>query len=161
MTMRMLSRRAVLLCALSVAAAWPARGQAARLQSFEKESLSIRTRTGTHRFTVEIARRPPQHAQGLMFRRHLAADAGMLFLYGGARRASMWMKNTYIPLDMVYIDATGRVVGFFERAVPGSLEVITSEKPVTAVLELNAGTVSRLAIAVGDRVLHPAFQPGG
>jgi uncharacterized protein len=159
--MRLLSRRALLLVAASAFAFQPARGQTLRLQTFEKETLSLATRTGTHKFSVEVARRPAQQAQGLMFRRHLAPDAGMLFLYGSVKRVSMWMKNTYIPLDMIYIDRSGRVVGFFERAVPGSLEVITSENPVAGVLEVNAGTVARLAIAVGDRVGHPAFEGGG
>lgn len=155
--MKTVSRRAVLLAAVAGLLAGSARGQTRRLQSFDRGTLAIRTGTGTHRFRVEIARRPAQHSQGLMFRRRLAADAGMLFIYSAARRASMWMKNTYIPLDMIYIDGSGRIVGFYERAVPGSLEVITSDQPVTAVLEVNAGTVSRLNIAVGDRVEHPAF----
>lgn len=93
-----------------------------------------------------------------MFRRQLAADAGMLFLYRRKQRASMWMKNTYIPLDMIYIDGHGKIVGYFERAIPGSLEVITSKQPVNAVLEVNSGTVSRLRISVGDKVIHPAFE---
>lgn len=93
-----------------------------------------------------------------MFRRGLAADAGMLFIYRSAERASMWMKNTYIPLDLLYIDGTGKIVGFHQRAVPQSLEVITSKEPVRAVLEVNAGTAARLQLAVGDVVLHPAFQ---
>ena len=93
-----------------------------------------------------------------MFRRKLAADAGMLFLYKSAEPASMWMKNTFIPLDLLYIDGTGQIVGFHQRAVPQSLEVITSKQPVRAVLEVNAGTAARLQIVVGDRVLHPAFH---
>lgn len=132
--------------------------QLRRLQTFEKASLAIQTGEGRHDFTVEIARRQTQHAQGLMFRRKLAADAGMLFLYSRSQPASMWMKNTYIPLDMIYIDREGTIVGYHERAVPQSLEVITSKKPVTAVLEVNSGTVSRLKIAVGDKIIHPAFQ---
>ena len=159
--MTTLPRRVFLVAALAASVVRPARGQNAGLQTFEKGSLSIRTRTATHRFNVEIARQPRQHAQGLMYRRHLAADAGMLFLYSAARPASMWMKNTYIPLDMLYIDRNGRIVGFHERAVPGSLEVITSEEPVIAVLEVNGGTVARLGITVGDQVIHPAFQAGG
>ena len=133
-------------------------GQSRQLQTFEKSSLTIETRTGRHEFHVEMATRPKQQLQGLMFRRRLPADAGMLFIYRRIQPASMWMKNTFIPLDLLYIDAMGKIVGFHERAVPQSLEVITSNKPIRAVLEVNAGTVARLQIAVGDRVIHPAFE---
>lgn len=149
----------LIFCAAGVVATGTvAISQIRRLQTFEKGRLGIQTREGRHDFNVEIARRQKQHAQGLMFRRRLAADAGMLFLYHRSQPASMWMKNTYIPLDMIYIDRNGTIVGYHERAVPGSLEVITSKKPVNAVLEVNSGTVSRLKIAVGDKVVHPAFQ---
>lgn len=133
-------------------------GQGQRLQTFKKSGLAIVTRTGRHEFRVEIARNPKQQVQGLMFRRKMAADAGMLFLYPSAAPASMWMKNTFIPLDLLYIDGTGKIVGFHQRAVPQSLEVITSKQPVRAVLEVNAGTAARLQLAVGDKVFHPAFQ---
>jgi uncharacterized membrane protein (UPF0127 family) len=132
-----------------------ARGQG--LQTFDKSKLSIKTKSGRHELQVEIARRPKQQAQGLMFRRTLAANSGMLFIYPVTAPASMWMKNTFLPLDLVYIDRTGKIVGFHQRAVPQSLEVITSKQPVRAVLEVNAGTVRRLQIAVGDKVSHPTF----
>jgi uncharacterized membrane protein (UPF0127 family) len=136
---------------------WQSAGQAQKLQTFEKSQLTIETKTGTHSFRIEIARHAAQQAQGLMFRRRLAADAGMLFLYPYAEPSRMWMKNTYIPLDLLYIDAMGKIVGFHQRAVPQSLEVITSERPVNAVLEVNAGTAARLQLAIGDTVLHSAF----
>ena len=82
----------------------------------------------------------------------------MFFIYRVTAPASMWMKNTFIPLDLLYIDWTGKIVGFHQRAVPQSLEVITSRQPVRAVLEVNAGTVARLKIGVGDKVVHPAFK---
>jgi len=135
-----------------------AHGQARQLQTFEKGRLAIETASGRHEFRIEIARRPKQQAQGLMFRRSLAPDAGMLFIYRSAAPASMWMKNTYIPLDLLFIDRTGRIVGFHQRAVPQSLEVITSKQPVIAVLEVNAGTAARLGIKAGDRIIHPAFE---
>ena len=97
---------------------WPSLGQGQKLQTFEKSKLSIVTKSGLHKFRVEIARRPKQHAQGLMFRRRMPADAGMLFLYRYAEPAKMWMKNTYIPLDLLYIDRIGKIVGFHQRAVP-------------------------------------------
>ncbi len=157
-----LSRRTFGLAAVislaGVLATWQSFGQGQNFQTFEKNRLAIKTRTGRHEFSVEIARRPKQQRQGLMFRRRMAADAGMLFIYRSSEPASMWMKNTFIPLDLLYIDGTGKIVGFHQRAVPHSLEVITSKQPVRAVLEVNAGTAARLQLAIGDRVLHPAFQ---
>ena len=147
---------AICLIALAGQLQHPAYGQ--KLQIFEKDRLAIVTKTGRHEFQVEIARRPKQQAQGLMFRRRLASDAGMLFLYTTPEPARMWMKNTYIPLDLLYIDGKGGIIGFHQRAVPQSLEVIGSKQPVIAVLEVNAGTVARLQIAVGDKVVYPAFQ---
>src|SRR3546814_5004902 len=87
----------------------------------------------------------------------MAADAGMLFLFGGSKVRAMWMKNTLIPLDMLFIDETGKIVRIEERTVPHSERAIVSGGPVSAVLELNAGTASRLSIKPGDRVRHPAF----
>jgi len=84
-------------------------------------------------------------------------DAGMLFLHGRAERARMWMKNTYIPLDMLFVAGDGRIVGMKQRTVPHSPAIISSREPVMAVLELNAGTVSRLGIRIGDRLVYPAF----
>lgn len=110
-----------------------------------------------HAFAVEYARTAEDLARGLMFRRHLDRDAGMLFDFGKDLAVSMWMKNTYIPLDMIFIDAAGQVTGIAERTVPLSLEVISSPGPVRAVLEVNSGTSARLGIRPGDRVLHPMF----
>lgn len=144
------------LLVLAVAAA-PALAQ---LVSFDKAELSIESADGeTHAFQVEIAQSSEQRAQGLMFRRQMAADAGMLFLFEGApQERAMWMKNTLIPLDMLFIDKAGEIVRIEQRTVPHSLRAIRSGQPVAAVLELNAGTTSRLAIKPGDRVIHPAFQ---
>jgi uncharacterized membrane protein (UPF0127 family) len=132
--------------------------QARGLVTFEKSALAIKTKTGQHDFKIEIARRPRQQAQGLMFRRKLAANAGMLFLYRNAKPAQMWMKNTNIPLDLLFLNGLGKIVGFHQRSVPHSLEVISSKQPISAVLEVNAGTVSRLQIEVGDKVVHREFQ---
>lgn len=148
-------KRLGLLLLLLLAAAAPAAAQA----TFETASLSIETAAGeTHDFQVEIAETGEQRAQGLMFRREMAADAGMLFLFGGSEVRAMWMKNTIIPLDMLFIDETGKIVRIAERTVPYSERAIVSGGPVSAVLELNAGTASRLAIKPGDRVRHPAFK---
>jgi uncharacterized membrane protein (UPF0127 family) len=93
-----------------------------------------------------------------MFRRSLDADAGMLFDYGTTQSVSFWMKNTLIPLDMVFIYANGRVAGVHQRAVPHSEQPIPSPAPVRAVLELNGGTAARLDIKPGDLVVHPIFR---
>ena len=122
------------------------------------ERLEIATPNGTHAFNVELATTPDQQATGLMFRRRMAADAGMLFLYEPGRHVTMWMKNTYIPLDMLFIGPQGRILHIVERTVPLSNELISSKSAVRAVLELNAGTVSRLGISTGDRVRHEAFR---
>jgi len=138
----------------------PALAQSAgRLVTFERNDISIETADGErHAFEVEVAVTSDQRAQGLMFRRSMAAEAGMLFLFGGSAERAMWMKNTLIPLDMLFIDEVGKIVRIEERTVPHSLRAIVSGQPASAVLELNAGTASRLVIKPGDRVLHPAFN---
>jgi len=133
-------------------------GRASRLAIFSTAELSIETSFGRHEFTVEIARTGRQQAQGLMFRRRLAADAGMLFVYRRAAPISMWMRNTFIPLDMLFIGADGRIAHIAPRATPHSLETISSGGPVKSVLELNAGTIARLNIKIGDRVYSPALD---
>ena len=126
--------------------------------AFERSKLVIAGESGRHGFDVELALSPDQRARGLMYRRKMARDAGMLFDFGAPpRRASMWMKNTFIPLDMLFITGDGRIESIAERTVPHSLEAINSRGPVRAVLELNGGTVARLGIAPGDRVEHPIF----
>jgi len=150
----------VLAFPLAVAAVAPAPAQRG-LQSFEKSPLGIRTADASHRFTVEVAGTARQYAQGLMYRRRLAADAGILFVYSRPQLVVMWMKNTVIPLDMLFIAADGRITRIVERTVPFSLENISSGGPVLAVLEINGGTASRLKIRTGDRVLHAAFATGG
>lgn len=131
------------------------------LQRFETSTLTIDTAKGAERFTVELAITPSQQEQGLMFRRELAPDAGMLFLMPQVQPAVFWMKNTLIPLDMLFIAADGHIADIHERAVPLSEANIVSKVPVKAVLELNGGTVSRLGIKPGDLVHHPAFGPAG
>jgi len=152
-------KRLFILFALALVA-WSAPASAqSGLVTFATGALSVETAAGeTHDFTVEIAETPDQRAQGLMFRRQMDADAGMLFLFGSVEERAMWMKNTLIPLDMLFIDETGKIVRIEQRTVPHSLRAIVSGGPVSAVLELNAGTASRLAIKPGDRVRHPAFK---
>ena len=127
------------------------------LQHFSIASLAIETTGGMRQFKVEVAKTPGQHAQGLMFRRRLAADAGMLFVYPRAGIIVMWMQNTYIPLDMLFIDANLRIAHIVQRTIPLSTETINSLVPALSVLELNAGTVSKFGIKRGDIVLSSAF----
>lgn len=154
-----LSRRGLMTAvAAALAVSLIGGGAAAQMVSFPKSQAEVVTRDGKrHRFAVELASSPEQLTQGLMYRRQLAADAGMLFDFGVEKPVSMWMRNTLIPLDMLFIAGDGRVVGIKERAVPGSLDVISAPEPVRGVLELNGGTAHRLGLAVGDRVAHPLF----
>ena len=142
------------LGALLLATATFARGDAPPedLGNFPRASLEISGPAGSHHFDVWIADTPPRQAQGLMFVRDLAADAGMLFTAQAPRVMSMWMKNTYIPLDMLFIDAQGRIVHIAARTQPHSLQSITSGKPVTMVLELRGGEAQKRGIAIGDHV---------
>ncbi|MFZ5834431.1 MAG: DUF192 domain-containing protein [Pseudomonadota bacterium] len=119
--------------------------------------LAISTSKGSFSFTVELADTPQSRASGLMHRRELAADAGMLFDFLKTAPVSMWMKDTLIPLDMLFISADGVIVNIAERTVPGSLTQIDSSGPVRAVLELNGGTSARLGISAGDKIIHPIF----
>lgn len=124
-----------------------------------KERLSIVTAQGkSHAFMVEMALEPAQQSIGLMFRQRVPADGGMLFDWIKPRRSQMWMRNTIVSLDMLFIGADGRIRKIVERTVPQSLAVIDSEAPVRATLELAAGTCDRLDIRVGDRVVHPIFM---
>ena len=138
---------AVLLCLVSIA---PVHAQA-------PEPLTIATKAGSQRFQVEVARNDADRAQGLMFRRTLAADRGMLFDFGRVEPVSMWMQNTYLALDMLFIRKDGTVARVAENTEPLSTRVIPSGEPVLGVLELPAGTARRLAIAAGDQVEHPIF----
>ena len=131
---------------------------AQELQRFPTGEVTIESATGAHKFTVEIATTPAQMEQGLMFRRTLAPDAGMLFVFKTPSRASMWMKNTLIPLDMLFIDPQGRIINIAERRVPESLDTSGAAAPARAVLELNGGTAARLGIRPGDRVRSPALE---
>ncbi len=122
------------------------------------DSLTIESGGGVrHVFRIEVAVTPEQKATGLMFRRELAADAGMLFTYETPQVIQMWMRNTLIPLDMVFIGADGRVINVAERTVPESLAIIPSAGPAIGVLEVAGGTAARLRIRPGDRVIHPFF----
>lgn len=129
----------------------------AQLKDFPRDTLTIQRSTGRDLFQIWIADTPARHQQGLMWVRQLAPDQGMLFVLDGPRPMTMWMKNTYVPLDMVFLDETGRILGIARKTTPLSEALISSPGNVAAVLEILAGESDRRGIAVGDRVLHPAF----
>lgn len=159
-----MSPRRALLAALPLAAAFAGRRRRAHAQTGPQprlpvERLVIASRDGgrRHEFRVEMAVQPEQQTVGLMFREAVGPDEGMLFDWGAPRESSMWMRNTLIPLDMLFIAADGRVHRIAERTVPHSLAAVDSRGPVRATLELAGGTAERLDIRVGDRVLHRTF----
>ena len=124
-----------------------------------KSELSIITSNGSkHNFLVEVARTEEEKKIGLMFRKTLAKNAGMLFLYKREALRLMWMKNTFIPLDILFIDKKGVIKRVVKRTVPHSLATISSRQNVLAVLELRGGITSSLDIKKGDRIEHPAFE---
>ena len=125
-----------------------------------RQPLTLTTAGGEHVFEVEIASTPEEKAMGLMFRTSLAGNAGMLFPYSPPQEATMWMRNTYISLDMVFIRADGIVHRVEARTEPFSERVIASRGDVAAVLELKAGTAERLGLKPGDRVRHALFGSG-
>jgi len=127
-----------------------------------RDSLLIETASGQeHSFNVEVAQTNEDKALGLMFRRSLPEGHGMLFPYGPQREITMWMKNTYISLDMVFIRADGRIHRIEERAEPLSQRIISSRGAVSAVLEIGGGEARRLGIKPGDEVRHAIFGRAG
>jgi uncharacterized membrane protein (UPF0127 family) len=123
------------------------------------QPLTIETSGGEQQFNVEVVDTDGARAKGLMFRRSLPADQGMLFLYDRAESIGMWMRNTYIPLDMLFLTADGKIHKVARQTEPFSETVIQSDGPVSAVLEVKAGTADRLGIKVGDKVCHDFFKP--
>jgi uncharacterized protein len=116
-------------------------------------TLTITTRQSPVTFRVEVARNHASQANGLMFRKSMPEDAGMLFVYGEPQRiVRMWMRNTLIPLDMLFIDARGVIVHLHENAKPRDETVISSRYNVSSVVELNGGMIKKHGISVGDTV---------
>lgn len=120
-------------------------------------TLVIKTASGDHNFTIEVATSDQERALGLMFRRSLPDNAGMLFLYDTPQPATMWMKNTLIPLDMVFIAADGKVHRIEQNAEPFSTALIPSDGPIIGVLELNGGEAAKIGLRRGDKVLYPGL----
>ena len=144
-------------CALLVAVLVLSAAAAQNQVTFERGSLSIRSGDRLIDVSIEIARSKEQRARGLMFRRELGDTEGMLFDYGYPQQASMWMKNTYIPLDMLFVRSDGVIEKIVVRTTPHSLDSIYSKGEVRAVLELKGGMAEKLGIRVGDKIIHPIF----
>ncbi len=123
------------------------------------QPIAIVTDDARHEFRVEFAATPAERSRGLMYRRSMPADQGMLFDFGRVDPVSMWMRNTYIALDMLFMTPDGVIVRIAHDTEPLSERTISSGQPVLSVLELNAGTARRLGIEAGDRVEHPLFSP--
>jgi uncharacterized membrane protein (UPF0127 family) len=121
------------------------------------ETLVLKTATGDHNFNIEVATTDQERALGLMFRRSLPENSGMLFLYDPPQPATMWMKNTLIPLDMVFISAEGKVHRIESHTEPFSTAVIDSDGDVVGVLELNAGEADKIGLKRGDKVIYPGL----
>jgi uncharacterized protein len=146
----------VLLAVLSVLNL-PFAGADGRVAAADLQSLEIASKSGVHVFAVELASTPEEQAKGLMYRRQLPEGQGMLFDFHREQPTSFWMKNTYIPLDMIFIRGDGRILRIAENTMPLSEALVPSGGPVRAVLEVNAGTAKKLGIAPGDRVGHAIF----
>ena len=150
-----LSRRAFAALAIALALAvaaphpsWPA----------SVETLEIATQSGVHSFSVEVVANDEERQQGLMFRKELPEGKGMLFDFATEQPVSFWMRNTYVPLDMIFIRANGRVFSIAENTEPLSERMIPSGGPVRGVLEVVAGTAKKFGIRPGDRVAHRIFS---
>jgi uncharacterized protein len=133
-------------------AAAPARAQ-------EKlETLEIAGKSGVHMFAVEVMKTDAERAKGLMYRKELPEGRGMLFDFQRDEEVAMWMQNTYISLDMIFIRSDGRILRIAENTEPLSTRIIPAGGPARGVLEVIAGTARKLGIAPGDRVAHPMFK---
>jgi len=151
-------RRLLVLLAAVFVVTVPFVGITGGLAAAELQPLEIASKGRVHVFAVEMASTPVEQAKGLMDRRELPEGQGMLFDFHHEQLTSFWMKNTYIPLDMIFIRGDGRILRIAENTVPLSEALIPSGGPVRAVLEVSGGTAKKLGIAPGDRVAHPIFS---
>jgi hypothetical protein len=124
----------------------------------DPDTLEIAGKSGVHVFSVELAVTEEQREHGLMFRRSLPEGHGMLFKFEPDQNVTMWMHNTYISLDMIFIRSDGRILRIAESTTPESDRIISSGGPVRGVLEVIAGTARKLGLAPGDKVAHPWFD---
>lgn len=154
-------RSALLALGFAVAAAIAGAGgpaPAAAETAAATGRLEIRTAKATHSFSVEIADTEAKRADGLMFRTQMAPDHGMLFDFKREQPVWFWMKNTYLPLDMIFVKPDGTILSIAENTTPLSEATVPSGGPVRFVFEVVAGTVKRLGIAPGDKVVHPLMR---
>lgn len=135
-----------------VPAVMPSLARKAAAGSVQLVPLTIETGKGRHTFSVELARTEEEQARGLMYRTSLPRDGGMLFPMSPPRQATFWMKNTLIPLDMIFIRADGTIARIAANTVPETLDLVDSGEPVAAVLEIAGGGAARQGISAGDRV---------
>jgi uncharacterized protein len=148
-----------LVCtALAVAAVAYLAAPAPTARSAELQTLEIASKTGVHVFSVELAVTDEERERGLMFRRSVPEFTGMLFDFKRDQEVTMWMKNTYVSLDMIFIQSDGRIRRIAENTETESLKIIPSGGPVRAVLEVVAGTARKLGIQPGDRVSLPILR---
>jgi uncharacterized protein len=126
--------------------------------ALKKQPLTFISSSGSHTVTVELADTDSTRATGLMFRRSIGPDEGMLFIYSDEQDLTMWMKNTYIPLDMIFVKRDGLISHIEANTEPFSERIIPSQGPVIGVIEMAGGSASRLGLKPGDRVKHPAFK---
>jgi uncharacterized membrane protein (UPF0127 family) len=146
------TRRLSLALLVSLALAGPAAA------ACSEDAVDLRGPGGKARFGIELADSPEERARGLMFRESMPKSAGMLFLYPSPQTASFWMKNTLIPLDMIFADSTGLITHVHANAVPGDLTPIMGGRDVLAVLEINGGLAARLGIVPGAELRHPGLD---
>ena len=134
-------------------------GAAAAAEECRDDQVLLRGDWGQARFTVEIADDEQERNQGLMFRKEMPKSAGMLFVYPHAQTVGFWMKNTLIPLDMVFLDETGVVRHIHHNAIPHDETPIMGGDGILSVLEINGGMAEIMGITVGSQMQHPAFDP--
>ena len=146
--------RAIALCVIGLSLVFGA----PQTKAADRSVLEIASKSGVHSFSVEVVDDDAGRAKGLMFRRSLPEGTGMLFDFKAEQDVAFWMQNTYLPLDMIFIRADGRILRIAENTEPMSTRQIPSGGKVLAVLEVIAGTARKLGIAAGDRVAHPIFS---
>jgi len=147
------------LCARLIALAWICGGAAHA--GCATDVLELRGPAGTQRFSIEVADDEAERNQGLMFREKMPLSAGMLFVYEQPKHAFFWMKNTLIPLDVIFADATGRVMQVHANAVPLDETAIDGGEDVAFVLEINGGLAQQMGIAAGAEMRHPSIAQSG
>lgn len=143
------------LAVVAVALGW----SGAAMAACAPDTATVIGEFGQARFQVEVADEPQERARGLMFVEQMPTLSGMLFIYEGPQRATFWMRNTLIPLDMLFADPTGTITRVHPDAIPGDETTIDGGDGVLAVLEINGGLAARLGIDAGDVIQHPSFGP--